>query len=164
MDDLVRRTLIRLGAAYALGWATTSMVAGPGSAALVALTGGLSFAGLYVALVYAGIAAGAGLGGRAMDRWGRKPPLVTAYLLASLGYVLAGTGVARGTLPLFVTGILCFSAASGTTNLTRVAAAEMFAPAERGRGVAWVQIAAISGAVVGPLLLVASHSGSPPRG
>lgn len=157
MDDLVRRTLIRLGAAYALGWATTSMVAGPGSAALVALTGGLSFAGLYVALVYAGIAAGAGLGGRAMDRWGRKPPLVTAYLLASLGYVLAGTGVARGTLPLFVTGILCFSAASGTTNLTRVAAAEMFAPAERGRGVAWVQIAAISGAVVGPLLLVASQ-------
>jgi MFS family permease len=152
-----RGTLRRLGGAYALGWASTSMVAGPGSAALVDLSGNLSFAGLYVALVYVGIATGAGLGGRAMDRFGRKPPLVAAYLVASLGYVVAGLGVANRSLPLFVTGTLFFAAASGTTNLTRVAAAELFVPAERGRGVAWVQLAAIFGAVAGPLLLVLSQ-------
>jgi MFS family permease len=133
------------------------MVAGPGSAALVRLTGNLSHAGVYVALVYLGIAAGAALGGRAMDRFGRKPPLLLAYVIASIGYTLAGIGVARSMLPLFVVGTLCFAASTGVANLTRLAAAEMFAPEERGRGVAWVQIAAIFGAVVGPLLLVLSE-------
>lgn len=156
MKAEVRRTLACLGAAYALGWASTSMVAGPGSAALVDLTGNLSYAGMYVAMVYIGVAMGAGIGGRAMDRLGRKPPLITAYLLAAVGYTLAGIGVANRIVPLFVLGTLCFAAANGTNNLTRVAAAEMFESTERGRGVAWIQIAAVFGAVVGPLLLVLS--------
>ena len=50
MDVQTRQTLTRLGAAYALAWATTSMSVGPGSAALVRLSGNLSYAGLYVAL------------------------------------------------------------------------------------------------------------------
>jgi MFS family permease len=52
---------------------------------------------------------------------------------------------------------LILAACFGAAGLTRLAAAEMFAPAERGRGVAWVQIAAIFGAVVGPLLLLLSE-------
>ena len=48
MDHTTRHTLTRLGAAYALAWATTSMAVGPGSAALVRLSGNLAFAGLYV--------------------------------------------------------------------------------------------------------------------
>jgi len=156
MRPEVRQALVCLGAAYALGWASTSMVAGPGSAALVDLTGNLSYAGLYVALVYIGVATGAGIGGRAMDRLGRKPPLIAAYLLAAVGYTLAGLGVANRIVPLFVLGVFCFAAANGTNNLTRVAAAEMFEPTERGSGVAWIQIAAVFGAVVGPVLLVLS--------
>jgi MFS family permease len=157
MDALTRRTLARLGAAYAFGWAGTSMVAGPGSAALVALTRNLSFAGLFVALFYVAAAAGAGLGGRAMDRFGRKPPLIAAYSVAAAGYVVAGLGASGERLDWFLTGTVALAAAAGTTNLTRVAAAEMFIAAERGRGVAWVQIAAIFGAVVGPVLLLLSE-------
>lgn len=132
------------------------MIAGPGSAALVDLTGNLSYAGLFVALLYAGAAVGAGLGGRAMDRFGRKPPLVVAYVMGAAGYLVAGLAVNRSVTWAFVVGTLLSAAAFGTINLTRVAAAEMFPPAERGRGVAWVQIAAIFGAVTGPLLLVLS--------
>lgn len=156
MDRATRQTLLRLGAAYALAWTSSSLTAGPGSAAFVALTGKLSYAGLFVALLYLGSAAGAGLGGRAMDRFGRKPPLAAAYLLSALGYTVAGVAVGRALAWLFVLGILLFAMAFGTINLTRLAAAEMFTPAERGRGVAWVQIAAIFGAVTGPILLVFS--------
>lgn len=92
-----------------------------------------------------------------MDRYGRKPPLVVAYLVSAVGYVIAGIGVQRGVIGLLVTGAFILAAAFGTAGLTRLAAAEMFTPAERGRGVAWVQIAAIFGAVTGPALLLLSE-------
>lgn len=157
MDSPTRHTLTRLGGAYALAWATTSMSAGPGSAALVSLTGNLSLAGMYVAIFNVGAAGGAALGGRAMDRYGRKPPLVAAYLLAVLGYVAAGVGVQLKLPWPFIAGVVMLAAAFGTANLSRLAVAELFIPAERGRGVAWIQIAAVFGAVVGPILLLLSE-------
>jgi MFS family permease len=157
MNVITRHTLTRLGAAYALSWATTSMSVGPGSAALVRLSGNLAFAGLYVALFNVGAAGGAALGGRAMDRYGRRVPLMAAYAIAAFGYVVAGIGAQRGVLPLLVSGAFVLAACFGAAGLTRLAAAEMFAPSERGRGVAWVQIAAIFGAVTGPLILLLSE-------
>lgn len=154
MNETVRRTLVRLSAAFALGFAAASMTAGPGSAALVALSGNASYAGLYVALLYLGSAAGAAIGGRAMDRWGRRPVLMAGYSIGAVGYTIAGTGVALGALVPFITGILVLAGAMGISGLTRVGVAEMFAPAERGRGIAWLQTSAIAGAIVGPLLLV----------
>ena len=123
MDTQVRHTLTLLGAAYALAWATTSMGAGPGSAAVVEISGKLSYAGLYVAIFNVGAAAGAALGGRAMDRYGRKPPLVASYLLAAVGYLVAGIGVQTATLPTFIVGGLMLAAAFGTANLSRLAVA-----------------------------------------
>lgn len=157
MDFRTRHTLNRLGAAYALAWATTSMGAGPGSAALVTLSGNLAWAGMYVAIFNVGAATGAALGGRSMDRYGRKPPLVAAYLVGAVGYFIAGVGVQASSLPAFILGGLMLSAAFGTANLSRLAVAEMFPPAERGRGVAWIQIAAIFGAIAGPLILILSE-------
>ena len=154
MNETVRRTLVRLSAAFALGFAAASMTAGPGSAALVALSGNASYAGLYVALLYLGSAAGAAIGGRAMDRWGRRPVLMAGYSIGAVGYTIAGTGVALEALLPFITGILVLAGAMGISGLTRVGVAEMFAPAERGRGIAWLQTSAIAGAIVGPLLLV----------
>ena len=154
MNETVRRTLVRLSAAFALGFAAASMTAGPGSAALVALSGNASYAGLYVALLYLGSAAGAAIGGRAMDRWGRRPVLMAGYSIGAVGYTIAGTGVALGALLPFIAGILVLAGAMGISGLTRVGVAEMFAPAERGRGIAWLQTSAIAGAIVGPLLLV----------
>jgi len=132
------------------------MVAGPGSAALVSLTGNLRHSGLFIALFYVAAALGSGLGGKAMDRYGRRPPLVVAYAAAAAGFALAGIGADRAALLWFVSGTVLFAAAFGVANLTRLAAAEMFPPAERGRGVAWVQISAIFGAVCGPVLLLLS--------
>src|SRR5687768_17536260 len=106
MDAIARHTLTRLGAAYALAWATTSMGAGPGSAALVSLSGNLAWAGMYVAIFNIGAATGATLGGRSMDRYGRKPPLVIGYLLGAVGYLIAGFSLQLSNLPGFMFGSL----------------------------------------------------------
>jgi MFS family permease len=39
-----------------------------------------------------------------MDRYGRRPPLVAAYVLSSAGFAVAGIAVLRGSLRLFVVG------------------------------------------------------------
>ena len=91
-----------------------------------------------------------------MDRYGRKPPLVFGYVLAALGYLVAGVAVQVASLAAFVVGGLMLAAAFGTANLSRLAIAELFPAAERGRGVAWAQIAAIFGAIAGPTLLILS--------
>jgi MFS family permease len=157
MDATVRRTLIALAASFTLSFAAGSMVAGPGSAALVDLSGRAQFAGLYVALFNLGAAAGAAIGGRAMDRWGRRIVLMIGYALGAVGCTIAGSAVAFRMLAPFVAGVLMFAGAAGISGLTRVAAAEIFPPSERGRGIAWVQTSAIAGAIGGPLLLVLSE-------
>jgi MFS family permease len=154
LNETVRRALVRLSASFALGFAAGSMTAGPGSAALVALSGNARLAGLYVALLNVGAALGAAIGGRAMDRRGRRPVLITGYSIGAVGYAIAGLGVVLGELAVFIAGVLLFAAALGIGGLTRIAAAEILPPAERGRGIAWVQTSAIAGAIVGPLLLV----------
>src|SRR5918996_917057 len=98
MNEIVRRTLVMLSASFALGFAAGSMTAGPGSAALVALSGNASFAGLYVALLNGGAATGAAVGGRAMDRWGRRPVLIAGYAIGAIGYTIAGSGVSLGVV------------------------------------------------------------------
>jgi MFS family permease len=157
MDPTVRRTLIALAASFTLSFMAVSMTAGPGSAAFVKLSGRASFAGLFVALLNIGAAGGAALGGRAMDRWGRRIVLFYGYVLGALGFAVAGTAVSLGVLPPFIAGLLLLAAALGIAGLTRVGAAEIFPPAERGRGIGWVQTSAIAGAVCGPLLLILSE-------
>jgi MFS family permease len=154
MNEIVRRTIVLLSAAFAMSFAAASMTAGPGSAALVELSGNASFAGLYVALLNLGAATGAAIGGRSMDRWGRRPVLMTGHILGAVGYTIAGVGVTLEILGLFIAGVLTVASTMGIGGLTRVAAAEMFPPAERGRGIAWLQTSAIAGAIVGPLLLM----------
>jgi MFS family permease len=154
LNQIVRRTLVMLSASFALAFAAGSMTAGPGSAALVALSGKASFAGLYVALLNVGAATGAAIGGRGMDYWGRRPVLIAGYSVGAVGYIIAGSGVAFGALAVFMAGVLLLATAMGIGGLTRIAAAEIFPPAERGRGIAWVQMSALSGAIVGPLVLV----------
>ena len=148
------RALHLLAASFGLAWVAVAMVAAPGPAALVTLSGRDSDAGLFFALYAVGGAAGGALIGRAMDRWGRKRPLVAAHLLTALGFALAGVAVQLATLALFVGGTLILAFGLAGIALTRVAAGELFAPAERARAVARVQVAATVAAVTGPFVLL----------
>jgi MFS family permease len=129
---------------------------GPGSAALVSITGNLAHAGLYVALFSFSSAAAAAIFGRAMDRYGRRPLLLAAHIVAAVGYTLAGIGVVSNALVPFLVGGALLAFGFGGVLLTRVAAAEIFPAAERGRAVGWVQLSAVMGAIAGPVLLILS--------
>lgn len=156
LHPLIRRALWQLGGSYALAWLAIALAVGPGSAVVVDLSGRLDAAGWFIASYYLGAAAGGALFGRAMDAWGRRPVLVTAYLGAALGFAVAGTGVQLASLPMFLAGVVVLAAGMGGIHLTRVAAAEMFPAAGRGRAVGRIQLAALAGAIAGPLLLSAS--------
>lgn len=156
LHPVVRRALRLLSASFALAWVAIAMTVAPGSAAWIELSGRLTDAGVYIAAFYVAVAAGAGVGGRAMDRWGRRPVLAAAHVLAAAGYLTAGLAYGARSLPGFAVGTLALATGTGVVYLTRLAAADLFPVASRGRGVAVVQLSATFGAVVGPLLLVAS--------
>lgn len=156
VHPVVRRTLVALAVTYALAWAGAAMAVGPGSAALVGLTGNLAHAGLFVALFSVSSATGALILGRLMDRMGRRPILMVAHTCSILGYTLAGTGATLHSILVFVAGGFFLAFGFGGILLTRVAAAEIFPAAQRGRGVGWVQVSATAGAVFGPLLVILS--------
>lgn len=169
LHPTIRRATRLLGASFAVAWLTFSMAAGPGPAAFVRLSGRLGDAGLYFALFALLAAAGAGLGGSLMDRLGRRRPLVGAHVLMAAGFAAAGAGVVAGSLAAFVAGVAATALGMGVVYLTRLAAADLYPPALRGRGVAWVLVSATAGAIVGPLLLAASEPlgallGYDPRG
>jgi MFS family permease len=91
-----------------------------------------------------------------MDRWQRRPVLVVAHAGAAVGFAIAGSSFVAGSLAPFAVGTVLLAASIGAVYLTRLAAGEMFAKAERARAVAFVQVMATFGALLGPLLLVAA--------
>lgn len=130
------------------------MVAAPGPAAWVELSGTTRVAGAYSATTALTGALGAAAGGRLMDRYGRRPVLVAAHATAALGFAMAGLAFAGGSLLFFVAGTALASSSLGTIFLMRVAAAEIAAPSERARVVARVQVSAAVAAIAGPFVLV----------
>lgn len=156
MHPDVRRAMLLLAGSYAFAWAAISMTAGPGPSALVALSGNASHAGLFFAVFSLAAAAGAAAGGRLMDRFGRRPVLVAAHFVTAAGYATLGLAVREGALAVFLGGLVALAFATGAVYLTRVASAEIFPPALRGRGLASALLGAAGGALLGPALLVAT--------
>lgn len=156
-DEAARRGVRQLGFSFGLAWIAVSLVVGPGPAAWVRLAGDVAQSGLFFGVYALAAAAGAALGGRAMDRWGARPTLVASHLTAAAGFVVAGLAYGAGTLPGFALGTVVLAFGFGSLFLTRVAAVDLVPPAERGRAVAVVQLSALFGAVLGPVLLVAGE-------
>ena len=150
-----KRGLLLLATAFGLSWVPVAMVAAPGPAAWVALSGEAAHAGRFFATFSLSAAAGALLAGRAMERIGRRRALVIAYVLAAAGFAIAGVSVALREVAPFILGVVAIGLAAGAIGLTRLVAAELFAPEARARAVARVMLAATVGAVAGPLLLLA---------
>lgn len=159
-----RGSLLRLSWTFGITWLCVTMVAAPGPAAWVALSGSSAQAGAYFGINALAGAVGAALGGRAMDRWGRRPVLVGAHLQAALGFAVAGLAYVMGSLVFFAIGTALSSSSLGVIYLTRLAAAELAAPSERARTVARVQVSAAVAAVAGPFVLVPIAFGVAPLG
>jgi MFS family permease len=92
--------------------------------------------------------------GRAMDRFGRVPVLAGGFALGILGCVLAGLGASLLSVVEVVFGLVLIGASYGTVMLSRTAAADMYPPERRARGIALVLFGAVFGALLGPFVFV----------
>jgi MFS family permease len=119
-----------------------------------AVTGLEGLVGLGPAIFMSTAALAALPAGRAMDRLGRVPVLAGGFALGILGCVLAGFGASLLSVVAVVFGLVFIGASYGSVMLSRAAAADMYLPERRARGIALVLFGAVFGALLGPFVFV----------
>jgi MFS family permease len=146
----VRRNTILLSASQAANSAMLQLSAAVATLTVVLVLGVRSLVGLGPAIVLGTGALSALPAGRAMDRFGRVPVLVTGFALGITGGALAAAGAAFHLAAAVLTGLVCVGAASATALLARTAAGDMYPPSRRARGISFVLFGAVFGAILGP--------------
>jgi MFS family permease len=155
----IRRNTALLSAALAANSGMLQLSAAVATITFVLVTGVKGLLGLGPAIVLASGALAAVPAGRAMDRFGRVPVLAAGFVIGAVGGGLAALGSALDSpAPVFL-GLACVGLASGTALLARAAAADMYPPARRARGIALVLAGAVVGAILGPAVFSPLLSG-----
>ncbi|MEU9006503.1 MFS transporter [Streptomyces sp. NPDC048551] len=93
-----------------------------------------------------------------MTARGRRPGLVVAYAIGTLGAVLVVLAASVKSFPLLMLGMAAFGAASSANLQARFAAADLAAPDRRARSISVVVWASTLGAVLGPNLSAPASS------
>src|SRR3954454_12908109 len=123
-----------------------------GTVTIVAVTGIEGILGLGPAVFLLAGAAAVAPAGRLSDRFGRMPVIRTGFVLGIAGPALTSLGCRVEAGILVFAGLGMCGAAQSIVLLSRAAAAEMFPPARRARGMSIVLFAVVSGAIWGPLV------------
>lgn len=87
-----------------------------------------------------------------VNRYGRRPSLAAAYVVAALGSVLIVIAAVQSAMPLLLAGFLLFGGATAAGLQARFAAVDLAPPARRGRHLSFIVWAMTIGAVAGPNL------------
>ncbi|WP_042800767.1 MFS transporter [Streptomyces sp. C] len=87
-----------------------------------------------------------------MTARGRRPGLVVAYAIGTLGAALVVLAASVKSFPLLMLGMAAFGAASSANLQARFAAADLAAPDRRARAISLVVWSSTLGAVLGPNL------------
>jgi MFS family permease len=152
LESAARRNLILLAAGMAALYGMVELVFGVAGITFEEVGGSEALEGLAPAIFIVCAGTAAFLGGRQMDRSGRRPVLLAGFAAGGAGCLLAALGVSTGSLvPVLPAFALC-GAATGTVFLSRAAAADMYPPVRRPRVIALVLFGAVFGALLGPLV------------
>jgi MFS family permease len=119
---------------------------------LVLVTGIEGILGLGPAIFLTAGALAAFPAGRLMDRVGRVPVLAGGAVCGIAGCLVTSLGCEVESATLVVTGFAFVGIAQGTLLLARAAAADMYPPERRARGISLVLFGALFGAALGPLV------------
>jgi MFS family permease len=119
---------------------------------LVLVTGIDGILGLGPAIFLVAAALAALPAGRLMDSVGRIPVLAGGCVAGILGCVVTALGCEVDSATLVVIGFALVGVAQGTVLLARAAAADMYPPDRRARGISFVLFGALFGAALGPLV------------
>ncbi len=152
MSPDVRRNAFLLCAGLICNSGMFQLAAALSSLTLVAVTGIRGILGLGPAIFLAAGATAVGPSGRLMDRLGRMPVIRAGFAGGALGCGVVSVGCRLGSPVLVALGLVLVGAAGAIVQLSRAAAAEMFPPERRARGISFVLFGAVSGAIWGPVL------------
>lgn len=150
----VARNTLLLSAGMAALYGMVQLWAAVAPITFEAVTGLKGLVGLGPAIFMSTATLAALPAGRAMDRFGRVPVLAGRFALGILGCVLSGLGASLLSVVAVVLGLVFIAASFGTVMLSRTAAADMYPPERRARGIALVLFGAVFGALLGPLVFV----------
>ena len=148
----VRRNAFLLAGGLVCNSGMFQLAAALSSLTLVAVTGITGILGLGPAIFLASGAVAVGPAGRLMDRVGRMPVIRGGFAVGAIGCGVVAAGCAVPSAVLVAVGLGLLGGAGAIIQLTRAAAAEMFPPERRARGMSLVLFGAVSGAVWGPVV------------
>src|SRR6478672_6424709 len=155
----VRRNALLLALGLVFQSGMIQLAVALGTVTIVAVTGVEGILGLGPAVFLLAGAAAVGPAGRISDRVGRMPVIRTGFVLGIVGPLVTAAGCALESGVLVFLGLALCGAAQSIVLLSRAAAAEMFPPERRARGMSIVLFAVVSGAIWGPLVFGPMFSG-----
>jgi MFS family permease len=149
-DLPIRRNTVLLAAVMAVNSAQLQLVAAVASLTFVLVTGFESLLGLGPAIFLTASALTAVPAGRSMDRFGRVPVIAAGFALGAVGCWLTAFGTWKDSGFAVVAGFALIGSSAGISLLVRTAAGDMYPPSRRARGIAYVLVGAVFGAILGP--------------
>src|ERR687891_19567 len=151
MENLpIRRNTLLLSASLAMNSGMLQLSAAVATITFVFVSGFEGLVGLGPAIVLGSGALAALPAGRLMDRFGRVPVLAGGFGVGAAGGGFAALGSVVDSTPVVLLGLLGVGVSGGTSLLARTAAADMYPPSRRARGIALVLFGAVFGAILGP--------------
>ena len=151
-DFPIRRNTILLAATLTCLSGMVQLAVAVATITLVLVTGVEGILGLGPAIFLMAGALAAFPAGKLMDRFGRVPVLAGGCGAGIAGCLVTALGTKIESTVFVVIGFALVGIASGTVLLARAAAADMYPPARRARGISLVLFGALFGAALGPLV------------
>ena len=148
----IRRNTVLLAATLTCLSGMTQLAVAVATVTLVLVTGIEGILGLGPAIFLTAGALAAFPAGRLMDHVGRIPVLAGGSIAGIVGCAVTALGCEVESATLVVIGFALVGVAQGVVLLARAAAADMFPPARRARGISFVLFGALFGAALGPLV------------
>lgn len=155
----VRRNALLLAGGLVFQSGMIQLAVALGTVTIVSVTGVKGILGLGPAVFLIAGALAVGPAGRISDRVGRMPVIRSGFVLGTLGPWVTAAGCATRSGALVFLGLGLCGAGQTIVLLSRAAAAEMFPPARRARGMSIVLFGVVSGAIWGPLVFGPMFSG-----
>ncbi len=151
-DFPIRRNTILLAGTLTSLSGMVQLAVAVATVTLVLVTGIEGILGLGPAIFLTAGALAAFPAGRLMDRFGRIPVLAGGCLAGVAGCLTTALGCELDSAAVVVAGFALVGIAQGTILLARAAAADMYPPERRARGISYVLFGALFGAALGPLV------------
>lgn len=88
-----------------------------------------------------------------MDRWGRRPVLLTGALVEAAALIVLGSALLLGSPALFLLGLFFLGLGSGTAQLVFLLGGDYYPPQSRGEGLSLMSTFAAVGVFAGPYIV-----------